>query len=318
MTLSLRSGIHQEVSWALDRLCRLCHNEQFLLRTIPGLIDALFEWPEWYVNEGYRELAEIQSLFSPSPELDVKRRHALESLFVLRNAALHETNTQELLYHPHSIALIFNALDKLNHDLDEHAEFLLNIVEFFHSISPRYILAPNLVRTTWNPIPPLAHIAGSSSNRSLILAALTTLTVILSNPPNTSQLSPNSPALTAALRYLPLFIDQPLVDACLNYLYTHLSHPLMAKTFLLHPEMPSVVRLLVSLMLHEQVEETVIIDKTESVHTTPAVSQPIREHELTDEERDGLLIQAEPQRCFNWCACPVVQSILHILMLCQG
>ncbi|KAF8216041.1 hypothetical protein K438DRAFT_1799972 [Mycena galopus ATCC 62051] len=300
MTLSLRSGIHQEVNWALDRLCRLCHNEQFLLRNVPGLIDALFEWPEWFVNEGYRESDDTQSLFSPPPELAVKRRHALESLFVLRNAALHETNAQELLYHPHSIPLIFNALHKLNLDLDEHSEFLLNTVEFFHSLSPRYILAPNLVRTTWDPLPPLAHIAGSSSNRSLIIAALSTLTLILSNPSNTSQLSPDSPALAAALRYLPLFIDQPLVDACISYLYTHLSHPAMAKAFLLHVEMPGVLRLLVSLILSEQVEETVTIDVTGTVLTTPIVAVTIRDHELTNEERDGLLSQAEPQRCYEW------------------
>ncbi|KAJ7207392.1 hypothetical protein B0H12DRAFT_1158813 [Mycena haematopus] len=300
MTLSLRSGIDQEVNWALDRLCRLCHNEQFLLRNVPGLIDALFEWPEWFVNEGYRESTDMQSLFSPSPELAVKRRHALESLFVLRNAALHETNAQELLYHPHSIPLIFNALNKLKPDLDEHSEFLLNTVEFFHSLSPRYILASNLVRTPWNPIPPLAKIAGSSSNHSLILAALSTLTLILSNPPNTSQLSPDSPALAAALRYLPLFIDQPLVDACVSYLYTHLAHPMMAKTFLLHAQMPSVLRLLVNLILSEQVEETVTIDVTGTVHTAPIVAMTIRDHELTDEERDGLLTQSEPQRCYDW------------------
>ncbi|KAF7339323.1 Ribosomal RNA-processing protein 1 [Mycena sanguinolenta] len=300
MTLSLRSGIDQEVNWALDRLCRLCHNEQFLLRNVPGLIDALFEWPEWFVNEGHTEPADMQSLFSLPPELAVKRRHALESLFVLRNAALHETNAQELLYHPHSIPLIFNALNKLKLDLDEHSEFLLNTIEFFHSLAPRYILAPNLVRTSWNPIPPLAHIAGSSSNRSLIIAALSTLTLILSNPPNASQLSPDSPALTASLRYLPLFIDQPLVDACVNYLYTHLSHPAMAKTFLLHAEMPSVLRLLVSLILSEQVEETITLDVTGTVHTAPMVAVTIRDHELTNEERDGLLAQSEPQRCYEW------------------
>jgi chromatin structure-remodeling complex subunit RSC9 len=196
--------------------------------------------------------------------------------------------------------LIFNALNKLNPDLDEHSEFLLNTVEFFHSLSPRYILAPNLVRTSWNPVPPLAYISGASSNRSLILSALTTLTLILNNPPNTSQLSPDSPALAAALRYLPLFIDKPLVDACLNYLYTHLSHPAMAKTFLLHPEMSSMLRLLVSLILSEQVEETVTIDVTGTIHTTPSVAVTMRAHELTKEELDGLLTRPEPQRCFEW------------------
>ncbi|KAJ7492452.1 hypothetical protein FB451DRAFT_1123324 [Mycena latifolia] len=300
MTLSLRSGIKQEVNWALDRLCRLCHNEQFLLRNVPGLIDALFEWPEWYIAEGCNRSTDMQSLFSLPPDLAAKRRHALESLFVLRNAAMHEINAQELLYHSHSLPLIFNALNKLSPDLDEDAEFLLNIVEFFHSLSAKYVVAPHLVRTLWNPVPPLSQIAASSCNRSLIISTLTTLTIILSNPPNMSQLSPDSSALSSALRYLPLFIDKPLVDASLNYLYTHLSHPAMAKAFLLHPEMHNTLKLLVSLILSEQVEETVTLDVTGTVHTTPSVAVTIRDHELTKKELDGLLSEPEPQRCFEW------------------
>jgi chromatin structure-remodeling complex subunit RSC9 len=74
----------------------------------------------------------------------------------------------------------------------------------------------------------------------------------------------------------------------------------MAKTFLLHPEMSSVLRLLVSLILSEQVEETVTIDVTGTIHTTPSVAVTMRAHELTKEELDGLLTRPEPQRCFEW------------------
>ncbi|KAK7064085.1 ribosomal RNA-processing protein 1 [Favolaschia claudopus] len=300
MTLSLRSGIHQEINWALDRLCRLFQNETYLLKTIPGLIDALFEWPEWYVKEGYKASNDIQSLFSPPPELALKRRHALESLFVLRNAALHEPNAQELSYHAHSFPLIWDAFNNLNSSVDDHSEFLLNSIDFFHSLAPTYTLPPHLARTSWNPIPPLAHIAGSSSDRSLILAALSALALILSNPSNASQLSPDSPALAASLRYLPLFTDKPLVDVCLSYLYAHLSHPVMAKMFLLHLQMPVVVRLLVSLILSEQVEETITIDVTGPVHTVPSITVPMKDHELTKEEREGLLGRDEPNRCYDW------------------
>ncbi|KAJ7293158.1 hypothetical protein C8J57DRAFT_1268253 [Mycena rebaudengoi] len=300
MTLSLRSGINQEVNWALDRLCRLCHNEQFLLQNIPGMIDALFEWPEWYVTEGYKTTTEMQSLFSVPPDLAAKRRHALESLFVLRNAALHETNAQELINHPHTMPLILNALHLLQPDVDDNSEFLLNTIEFLHSLSTMFIIPPALARTVLNPIPRLCNVAASSCNRSLIISALTTLTTILSNPSNASQLSPDSPALGASLKYLPLFIDKPLVDASLNYLYVHLSHPMMAKTFLLHPKMPSVLRLLVSLILNEQVEETVTLDVTGPVHTTPSVAVALRDHELTEAELGSLIPQAEPQRCFEW------------------
>ena len=64
MLLALRSGIDSEISWALDRLTRLCNNEQFVLRAIPGLTDALFEWPVWYVEIGAKLCAGATTLFA--------------------------------------------------------------------------------------------------------------------------------------------------------------------------------------------------------------------------------------------------------------
>lgn len=315
MTLALRSTIDVEIAWALDRLCRLCLNEQFLLRNIPGLIDALFEWPEWYVTEGYKELADVQPLFS-TPRLLLRRhRHALECLFVLRNVALHDTNAQELAYHSHTMPLIINALRNLDPDLDENAEFVLHILDFFHALGSKYIiysLAPAA-----SPLPPLMQVASQSSNRSLIISALTMITLIFSDPKNAGHLSADSPALNASLRYLPLFIDGPLLDACLNYLYVHLSHGPMAIAFLLHPDLPATLKLLVSLLLSEQVEETVTLDVTGTVHTTPSASLLPRDHELTQEELSGLLEQSEPERCFTW-YCPSRDKLRLVLTTHEG
>ncbi|KAJ7225348.1 hypothetical protein GGX14DRAFT_349525 [Mycena pura] len=299
MTLSLRSGIHQEVHWALDRLLRLCSNE-FLFTKTPGVIDALFEWPEWYINEGFKASTDEQSLFSPPPDLATKRRHALDSLFILRNAAFTDANAQELIYHPRSMPLLCGALSRLNADLDDHAEFLLNTVDLFHCLAAGYVIGSAHVRTMWNPIPALSRIAATSKNRSLIISSLATLTVLFNNTQNMSQLSADSPALEAALRYLPLFIDKPLIDTSVNFLYSHLSHPAMAKEFLLHPKMPSALKLLVSFILSEQIEEIVKMDVTGTVHTIPSATPMIRDHELTKEELETLLMQSEPQRCFDW------------------
>src|SRR5580658_5940204 len=112
MLLSLRSGIDGEIGWALDRLCRLCDNEQFLLRAIPGLTDALFEWPEWYAKQASQEGSELNIIFSPAPPQDRRKRHALESLFILRNAALNEPNALELASHPRTRPLILMVLQK--------------------------------------------------------------------------------------------------------------------------------------------------------------------------------------------------------------
>jgi chromatin structure-remodeling complex subunit RSC9 len=297
MALSLRSGIHSEIGWALDRLCRLCHNEGFILKGIPGLIDALFEWPEWY----YKTFTDLNSLFSPPPDLVRQRRYALESLFVLRNASLHEPNAWELANHSHSVPLIMNALHNLQLDGDENSEFILHIIDVYHAIASK-ITINSTTPLKNNPIPPLEQLASQSSNRSMILAALTALTLTLSNSTNAQSIMPNSPALGAAIRYLPLFSDKGLNEACINHLYVHISHMSTAKAFLLHPEMPGVLKLLASLILTEQqgLEEKITLDVTGSVHTVPSTTLTTRDHDLTKEELDNLLAKPEPQRCYDW------------------
>jgi len=75
MVLVLRSGIPEEVDWALDRLLWLCSNEKFLLSAIPGLTDALFSWPEsnercWIIFIRWRTLVllDLKRRRGPGPE----------------------------------------------------------------------------------------------------------------------------------------------------------------------------------------------------------------------------------------------------------
>ncbi|KAJ7597516.1 hypothetical protein C8J56DRAFT_851782 [Mycena floridula] len=300
MTLSLRSGIHQDVSWALDRLTRLSQNDNFFLNQIPGLVDALFEWPEWYTTEGYKSFMPEQSLFSLPPELQLKRRHALESLFVLRNIVLHKDNTLELATHSHTMSLILIGLHNLDPYLDEHAEFLLHILDILHSVATKLVLPPQPAPVRNIPLGPLQKIVETSTNRPLIIGALTTATLLLSIPQNVAYISQESPMLAASIRYLPLFMDKVLVEACLNYLYVHLSSPPLAKAFLLHPSMPSVLKLLVSLLISEQVETTIVQDVSGPIHTTAMGGPGSRYHVLTQQELEELLPIAEPQRCYNW------------------
>ncbi|KNZ76994.1 Chromatin structure-remodeling complex subunit rsc9 [Termitomyces sp. J132] len=302
MSLSLRSGILSEVGWALDRLCRLCYNESFLLTSIPGLIDGLFDWPEWYIAEGYRHSSDENFLFSPPHDYSRKRRYALESLFVLRNVALYEPNALELANHSHTLPLILTALSTLQHDRDEDSEFMLNIIDLYHIVAAAKIVILPTTLPAYNPLHSLTKTVSQSSNRSMIIAAFTALTVTLSNPVNTTNISADSPTLAASIRYLPLFADKPLVDACLNYIYVHISSMAMAKAFLLRSDLPAVLRILVTLLLDEQekLEEKVVQDISGTIHTVPAVTLLTRDHILTKEELDELLGKPEPQRCYDW------------------
>lgn len=91
------------------------------------------------------------------------------------------------------------------------------------------------------------------------------------------------------------------MEACLNYLYTHLSHPPMTKAFLLNKELNPTLRLLVLAMLAEQREEIISMDIAGPVYTAPMLPDIMENpHELTAEEFDRLLPISEPQRCFDW------------------
>ena len=299
MLLSLRSGMPSEIAWAFDRLCRLCNNEQFLFRSIPGLTNALFEWPEWYITQNASGSFKLSSLFALSPSEERKRRHGLEALCIMRNAAaVNDANAEELIKHRKVIPLILSALHNVQPNSDENVEFLLYVTDLFQYIAPTYIL-PSASQTS-SPLPPLLDLIRRTSNRSLIVSSLTCLHLLFSNAFNAYHLSTDSPALSASLLYLPLLSDRVLVDVCINYLYAHLSHPPMAKAFLLHPDMSSTLKLLVIQMLSEQIEDTVPMEIGGPIYTAPAEAVLIQDHELSKEELDGLIALPEPQRCYEW------------------
>ncbi|KAJ4485823.1 hypothetical protein J3R30DRAFT_3697216 [Lentinula aciculospora] len=303
MRLSLLSGIDTEIAWALNRLVRLCRNEDFRLRLIPGLMEALFEWPEWFSTTGHRENTDLQSLFAPSGTFLLRRQHAIMSAFVLRNAALiDDQNVLAIAQFSRTMPLVLHALHDLDFSLDANSEFLSYILDIFQCVAPTFILPPKSSPQTSSPLQPLLRIISSSSNRSMIMAALHALASLFSNPKNAPHLSPSSPALFICIKHLPLYNDKPLLEASLNYIYTHLSHPAMSKAFLLHANMPSVLRILVTLLLVEQVQEDVTVDITGDYHTVPSAVLSTKDHELSEAELNGLLAIPEPKRCFDWLA----------------
>lgn len=305
MVLALRSGIHTEVSWALDRFCRLCCNDRWFLRTLPNTIDALFEWPEWYIANcaSPSSTSALSTLFSISPDEERKRKFGLEAMFIMRNAAVgNETNARDLAAHKQTRPLLLSALYNVDPDVsDANTEFLIHALEFLQCVAPSFTLPPPSAPKETNPIPALVQIVGNTTNRTIIIAALSALSALLAEPSAGPHVKADSPALTAAVRYLALLTDKQLFDAAVNYLYTHLSHPPMAKAFLLHRDMPSTLKLLVCQIIAEQVEDQVRVDVGGKVHTVPAQVVATRTYELTKEELDGLASMPEPERCYEWC-----------------
>lgn len=302
MLLALRCGLDDEIGWALDRLCRLCNNEQFVLKAIPGMTDALLEWPNWFVNEDYdaTDASSIacDNLFRPVSDRERKRRHAQESLFILRNAAFNEPNVHELAAHQGTRILIARALERISPVTDISTDFLLNAIDLLNAILPSIQFA------SWSEAPfvieTLQQLGHETSNRSLIISCLNALTGILSSQTRLSNPAIYSSALDTAVRYLPLFADNTLLDACLEFLNAYTTHPSLLKAFLLHPDMPGVLRVLVSLLIADQVQERVNIDLGEPMHTIYPVKVYTTLHEIVGEELETLSAKPEPERCYEW------------------
>ena len=322
MLLALRSGIETEIAWALERLCRLSCNDQFTLSSIPGLIDILFEWPEWFLDSfGTRPSpsssikndsssprtsnAQLQTLFAPSLDETRRRRYALEALFVLRNAAVGSHNASELSAHPKTRTLIARTLSELDLQSDEGTQFTVYALDLLHCLAGSYVLpSPKALANSPapSPITALERLASESRNRAIIISAFSSLTTLLSIPQNASHNSETSPALSACIRYLPLHQDHALVDACLNYFYAHLSYPPMTKAFLLNPQMPSTLKLLVGYILSQQGKEKATKDVTGSSRSVPALKVNSVVDDLSSEEVARIGVLPEPNRCHEWYA----------------
>jgi chromatin structure-remodeling complex subunit RSC9 len=301
MVLSLKSGIHHEVNWALDRLCRLCDNDKFHLKALPGLIQALFEWPQWYLTEGISFNSEINALFSTPLEHEKKTRHALLSMLVLRSASQNTPNAQSLAESPRTRPLILDAFQKLDPSDDSQAECLLWTLEFYLAILAVDPSAGTSFPPELNPIPILSRIASTSTNRALLVTSLNVLANLFSNPSNVPYLKADSPVLDATLRYLPVFTlgDTELTEACVMYLFAYLSNQAMAKAFLHHQDMPTALRLLVQLLISDQVETTTqvkIIDPASPVSSTASG----RTRRLMKVEADLIGRISEPGRTIQW------------------
>ncbi|KAH7106966.1 hypothetical protein BKA62DRAFT_685644 [Auriculariales sp. MPI-PUGE-AT-0066] len=298
MLLAMRSTIDHEIDWALNRLCRVSQASVLTddklpllrLKSIPGLVDALFEWPEWYV-ESWDTVSANQSVFlSLDPLLTRKRKRALAATLILRNASSWDLNMPDLANLPRTRNLTHAALTRLDRSRDSNSEFILHIIDLLFHIGKGALVLPSSVT---NPIPALEDIVATSHNRTLIIAAFNTLTLLLTaDPKNSANLNPASPALEAALRYLPLFQDEPLLSAALEYLHVHLSNQAMVKAFLLHRELSATLRVLAALLVKEQIRVTVTVPLQ-----PPAKPDPL---ELSPGQLQSLAVMEEPERCHEW------------------
>ncbi|CAE6427068.1 unnamed protein product [Rhizoctonia solani] len=316
MVLSMRSGIPSEVGWALTRLGNLAHQwgNRYSLQNMPGSVDALFALADWYIDNATSNTA--TDLFSSDKETWTRRAHALEALLILRNSALEESNMRPILQHPYVVPFIHNALSKLQ-PAEAHAEFVVYTLDMLQALGPQLVLPPppseeSIRRQSLRrkkkpkhgkplvPVARISEIAATSDDRALIISALSALTALFSVPENTPHIEACSQALDAALRYLPLTQDRPLITTCLDYLFAHLSYAPVSKAFLMSPQMPEAVKLLVAVLRLEQREEI----RNHDLPPAPAPANPLppthKDYQLSLDELQKLIPVAEPARSIQW------------------
>ncbi|CAE6400718.1 unnamed protein product [Rhizoctonia solani] len=316
MVLSMRSGIAGEVGWALTRLGNLAHlwGNRYSLQNMPGSVDALFALADWYIDN--MTSSPGLDLFSADKDTWTRRAHALEALLILRNSALEDSNMRPILQHPYTLTFISNTLYKLR-PAESHAEFVVYTLDILQALGPHLVLPPpaneeitkrqglhrKKKRKHEKPVVPVARIseiAATSDDRALIVSALSALTALFSVPENTPHIESCSQALDAALRYLPLTQDRPLLTTSLDYLFTHLSYAPVSKAFLMSPQMPETVKLLVAVLRLEQREEirSQPLPPTSSPANPPAPTH--KDYQLSLEELQKLIPIPEPGRSIQW------------------
>ncbi|KAG9124026.1 Chromatin structure-remodeling complex protein rsc9 [Ceratobasidium sp. 392] len=319
MVLALRSGILSEIGWSLMRLGTLAHqwSNRFSFQGMPGSLDALFVLPDWYIeNASTNETEDI--MFAIDRETWLRRSYALEAVLILRNASLEETNFRSIVEHSHTVPFVRDALCKLV-PVEFHAEFIIYTLELLHALGPHLVLPPPSTldetpahknnnrkkkrKRTEKPLIPvsrIAEIAATSDDRAIIIASLSALTSLLSVQTNAPHVESCNAALGAAIRYLPLTQDKPLLNTALDYLFTHLSYPPASKAFLMSPQMPEAVKLLVAILRLEQRDEY-------RSHELPPQPTPVsvappthKDYELSPEELQKLIPVPEPARSIQW------------------
>ena len=294
MLLALRSGVFSEVSWALVRLLRFSLSDRFVLSMWPGLVDALCDWPDWFVAHADDE-GEDGSIFSPSPDYSLKRRFAVTSLLILKNSAHLDDNSATLSGSRRVRFLVFMTLNKFRIQSDNKHEFRLGVLEIFRLAVYKHNPPPGLDRMS-----PLISIVANSQDRATIISGLYGLQNILDAFPNVRHVTPTSGSLKTAIYLLGVMEDRELVLASLEYLLAHLANPTLAKAFLHHPDLPGVLRLLVLQILFDQklIAENVYLPINSSANDPSLFSS----FELPKEEMETLAVVLEPGRASEWYA----------------
>lgn len=308
MSLALLSGIPSEVEWALSRLVNLSdeHTLRFVLNAVTGMTDAILFWPEIYLAEYSKDATKYASgHFSPTVHVQSIQKHAVECILTLRNASHNPVNATFLATSSKTMNVIRGILQLPVSEFN--SELMVTALELLLVVCPHLPPGPKNTSQFYRiPVEALERLVSESTDRSLIIAALSVLSLLMASAVDPADGSipfyaptPASPAVRRVIQLAALVQDPQLMTCSLDYLSAFLAHPAASKAFLLDRELANTIKLLIAIIQRENNTES------RALPIGPAVqyAQPEEEgpYELTEADLARLVPLPEPDRSLQWC-----------------
>ena len=296
IAMALRSGLHDEIDWALHELVRMSYElgDDIRLEGVLSLADALLE--------------KISSIFKHIPSTNKQRRPAyinfqtkeydkvLEAMLILRNAALQEDNAIFLaLKVPRTKSVVeriltlpyaeYPELNELRYYGLDVAESIIPFTTITGEDDPLYIAMKQLLL---------------SPERSSLILGLKALARMAVNDENNSLLQ--DIPIESSIRVQQLLLledDEELVNAALDFLYQFTTYKSNVQTLVAKSGgMIKLVDSLVRLMGYGAKEQKVTINVLKRM--IPLEKLNAEPPTLSSEILSGLLKLNEPERCIQW------------------
>jgi chromatin structure-remodeling complex subunit RSC9 len=297
IAMALRSGLREEIDWALHELVRMSYElgDDIRLEGVNGLADCLLD--------------KISSLFSHIPNsIPGKKRPAyinfqpkeydkvLEAMLILRNAALQEENAIYLaLRVPRTKVTVEKILGLPWQEYPELMELRYYGLDVAESIIP-FITVAGEDDALYIAMKQLLM----SPERSSLILGLKALARMAVNDENNSLLQ--DIPLDASLRVQQLLLledDEELVNAALDFLYQYTTYKSNVQTLVAKSGgMNKLVDSLVRLMGYGGKEQRVTINVLRRM--IPLEKLNAEPPALSQEILSGLLKLNEPERCIQW------------------
>lgn len=217
ISMSLKSGIESEITWALMGLMDLsCRQPEMLTLTsngsvLPTLLDIAYKSSVWSPEASLEEegLMELKDEFE-------SRQQALNAVLILRNLALDPKNSQLLANTPKCVLLVERGL-KLSKGVSRFSEMKSYCVDIAEAIS-FHINIESADHTFFRSI--LSVLQSDCDNRGILIPALRALSRLVVRDENNVLGSGEfeKGELDNVLRYLTVDDDE-LISAALDLLY---------------------------------------------------------------------------------------------------